>query len=89
MKTTMNIEELRAKYQNVKFSLVGELVNRTHEDAFYPLGGSPKPTVECGVFLRMENKKGGVDTLHLTSARIHDLAAFHNNVTDDAFYFSR
>lgn len=87
--TKQLIEALRSKFPNVKFSLVGELVNRTHEDAFYPLGGAPKATKECGVFLRMENKKGGCDTLRLTSARINDLAAWHNNVTDDAFYFSK
>jgi len=74
----MRISELKSLYPNVEFSLVSELVNRPHEDAFYPHGGEPKSSREAGTFLRMVNPKGGADTLRLESEKIHSLADWHN-----------
>ena len=72
------IDGLSKLYPNVKFSLVSELINQPHEDAFYPHGGQPKASRETGEFLRMENIHGGADTLRLSSENIHNLADWHN-----------
>ena len=72
------LEELRVLYPNVTFTIVSELVNQPCEDAFYPHGGEPKASRESGTFLRMQNVRGGADTLRLSSQSMHSLADWHN-----------
>ena len=71
---------LKLMYPNVDFSTQQGATFQRSESAFYPLG-SPAPEVCSGLFVRMENCKGGSDTvLASNTAAIHALAAWHNNI---------
>ena len=74
------LQALQAQYPNVKFStLLGASFQR-NESAFYPLGNSPEPEVCEGLFVRMENRKGGSDTVLASNVKsVHALAEWHNN----------
>ena len=77
----MNMNYLKKQYPNVDFSTQQGATFQRSESAFYPLGLGSAPEVCSGLFVRMENCKGGSDTvLASNTAAIHALAAWHNNV---------
>lgn len=74
------LQALQAQYPNVVFSIQQGASFQRNESAFYPLG-SPAPEACSGLFVRMENCKGGSDTVLVSNVEsIHALAAWHNNV---------
>lgn len=73
------LEALQAQYPNVKFSTQHGASFQRNESAFYPLG-SPAPEACSGLFIVMENSKGGSDTVLASNVEsIHALAGWHNN----------
>ena len=74
------LEVLRQQYPNVKFSTQHGASFQRNESAFYPLGNSPAPEACSGLFVRMENSKGGSDTVLASNVEsVHALAEWHNN----------
>jgi len=73
-------QALQAQYPNVKFSTQQGATFQRNESAFYP-GNSPAPEVCSGLFVRMENCKGGADVVLASNVEaVHTLAAWHNSV---------
>ena len=74
------LSSFTTQYPNCAFAIVGDHYEAVHEDCFYLNGYSPKPILREGIFLKIQNRHGGSDTVSMSDLEsCHKLAQWHNN----------
>ena len=75
---------LRDQYPLLLIKLVDRVVHVPHEDAFYPVGGGPRPTPIEGGYVSIENPMGGRDVVSIKNiTRLNELCKWHNKRTTE------
>ena len=75
---------LRDQYPLLLIELVDQVVHVPHEDAFYPVGGEPRPTTTKGDYVSIKNPMGGRDVVNIKNiTRLNELCEWHNKRTTE------